>query len=279
MPPKSTMVTFAIVLAFLVVIPMVLTAMFGRSFLYHPTHTPPALLAQPGWELTRLQVAPGIEIVTTRRPTGNPAAPWLIFFGGNAMGLDAAHAVLELCRGGAPWGLAAAAYRGYDGSDGSASQKAIFADAEAFVAHLGVNPSSLVLIGQSLGSGVAAHVAAVLNRAGTPARGLVLLSPYTSIARIFDEQVPVVPVGWLAPDPYRTIGLADALPAPILIIHGTADSLIPFTHGQKLAKILGDKAELLALTGREHNDLWEDEKTVLAIRRLVSDATIAPVGR
>jgi pimeloyl-ACP methyl ester carboxylesterase len=203
-----------------------------------------------------------------------PPAPFLLFFGGNAMGLSSCQEVLALSSGDAPWGLAAFAYRGYDGSGGRPTEAGLLADAEAIAAWLerthDAPPARLVVMGQSLGTGIAAHLAAHLARRGTPAAGLVLLSPFMSMARVFAEQVPLVPIGWAAPDPYRTDRLAPDLPAPVLLIHGTDDALIRPAHGRELAALLGSRGRLLELAGREHNDLWSDRRTVAAIRGLVA---------
>jgi len=257
----------------LVSLPMLASALLGRTFLYHPTRTSLEPLKTDGWQLARIKAAaPDTRLVGLVRRAGDADVPWLLFFGGNAMGLDANKWVLDRCAGGAPWGLATFAYRGYDGSDGQPTQAALLADSEVIVQYLketySVTPERLVIVGQSLGSGIAAHLAAHLQRNGTPPRALALMSPYTSIARVFDEQVPIVPVGWLAPDPYPTDQLLGDLPAPILMIHGTADGLIPIQHSHDLKAALGPRAELLALEGFEHNGLWEDRRSTDAVRRL-----------
>jgi uncharacterized protein len=262
----------AALLALFLGAPMLVVALFGRSFLYHPTRDDAARLARGGWQVARLERPEGVALVGLVRP-GPADQPWLLFFSGNASGLAGSRDILEACAGGAAWGLAAFAYRGYDGSGGSPAQKDLLADAEAIATWLeathGVAPSRLVLVGQSLGSGVAAHVSAVLARAGRPPRSTVLVSPYTSMARVFDEQVPLVPIGWVAPDPYRTDRFVDDLPGPLLLLHGGADTLIAPQHSRDLAARLGSRARHVELAELAHNDMWDDERVLAAIRGAV----------
>ena len=252
--------------------PMIIVAACGRSLLYHPTNADVSALVHHSWRAERLEVEKGVEVVGLTRPSDDPNAPWLLFFGGNAMSLESTQWALDNVAGTRPWGLTAFAYRGYDGSGGAPSEAALTADAEAITAYLQetyqVAPERLVIIGQSLGTGVASHLAASLSRAETPPRGLALLSPYTSMSQVFDDQVPVIPVGWVTPDTYPTIKRASELSCPIVLIHGDADTLIGIEHSQQLHDVLGDRADFITLEGRGHNDLWADPRTSAAIRAL-----------
>jgi pimeloyl-ACP methyl ester carboxylesterase len=273
-----------VALVVVVVLPIILTAACGRALLYHPTQLGKReramLTSMPGWQQERVQVDEDLELVGLSRPPPAASAPWLLFYGGNAMGLVAGQQILSLIAGNAPWGLAVFAYRGYDGSGGRPTEEGLHADALAHVAHLAerhaVGTARLVVIGQSLGTGVAAHLAATLAERGSPPAALVLLSPYTSMAQVFDDQVPLVPVGWVAPDPYRTYRLVDDIDSAVLIVHGSADGLIRVEHGRRLAQAFGDRALYLELDGRHHNDLWDDPRTAVAIREMVGRILAAP---
>lgn len=246
-----------------------------HPFLYHPTRVDVERLARGRWGLERVQVEPQVRISGLVRPAPQPA-PWLLFFGGNAMGLDALQAILAMVAGPDPTGLAAFAYRGYDHSEGKPSQEAILADARKIASHLegahGVEPRRLVIMGQSLGTGVAVDLAAHLSTRGTPPAAVVLLSPYTSMAQVFADQVPLLPVAWAVSDPYRSEAHVDALPGPVLLVHGERDTLIRIEHSERMAAALGSRAQLLRLPHRDHNDLWEERGVVLAIRQLLKSA-------
>ena len=257
---------------------IVLVAGCGRAFLYHPTDLSASqlrvLASRPGWRAESLDVAGGLRLTGLVRPAAEPHSLWLLFFGGNAVGLPSSQDVLELLNGEQGLGLAVWAYRGYDGSGGRPIEKALCQDARTQIVHLkkthGVRPAQVILVGQSLGSGIAAKLAADLTRDGEPPAGLVLLSPYTSIAAVFDDYVPLIPVGWAVADPYRTDRIIDDLPGPVLIVHGRDDTLIKIKHGRVLAQALGERAHMVELPGRGHNDLLQDLGAVMAIRRFVA---------
>ena len=257
--------------------PLLMAACMFRSFLYYPTATSPEQLSRIarayGWEVAQLTTEPGIEVVGLLRPPTEPGLPWALFFGGNAMDLGSSQWALQKVDGDRGFGLAVFAYRGYDGSGGEPTEKGLFHDAEAIADWLekerGVASSELVLVGQSLGSGIAAHLAAVISRDGGAVRGLALLSPYTSIARVFDDHVPVLPIGWVIQDRYDTKALLDDLRGPVVIVHGNEDEIISVRHGRELADSLGDRARIELLETFGHNDLWESPKTAEAVRRLL----------
>lgn len=130
-------------------------------------------------------------------------------------------------------------YRGYATSAGTPSEDAIVADALAFIEQLRARPdldfSRLVLHGRSLGGGVAAQVASRVAP-----RALVLDCTFTSIAS-FASRYAVPP--FLVRNPFRTDEVLPSLACPILISHGTADTVIPYSHSQALAQ-LNPKARL-----------------------------------
>ena len=101
----------------------------------------------------------------------------------------------------------------------------------------------------------------------------MLLSPFTAIRDLFEERVPLIPVGWAVRDPFVTRDRIANVSSPVLLIHGANDRLIPPEHAEHLAARLGDRAELVLLPGRDHNDLWEREDTAEAIARFVERVT------
>lgn len=281
--------TVRIVLPILVLaaaLPFAVMAIRGRSLLYRPTQLGQsdlqALAARPGWRLDPLRVAPDTLLNGLVRPPAVAGSPWLILFGGNSMDLRSGQSILELLADGADWGVAVWAYRGYDGSDGSPTEERLCADADAQIAHLeeayGVEPRSLVIMGQSLGSGVAAHAAASLHESGTRPAALVLVSAYTSIARVVDEQTPIVPLGWAMPDSFRTDRLLDRIPGPVLLIHGVTDGIITIDHGEELASRLGERAELYRVAGVGHVGFWQDDSVVDKVRVFLSAHTTGHPG-
>jgi uncharacterized protein len=106
----------------------------------------------------------------------------------------------------------------------------------------------IVIQGRSLGTGLAARLARDVDP-----RLLVLVSPYTSLAAIGKREYPFVPT-WLNRYPLRTDALIGDIQCPILLVHGTADTIIPFANSERLKALAHAPIELLAIAGAGHTD-------------------------
>jgi len=144
------------------------------------------------------------------------------------------------------WGVMAPAYRGYPGSTGRPGEAGLIADGLAAVAEARRRaPGAPVLLhGHSLGAAVAVAVAARIGAGGV--RGLYLEAPFDSMTAMARHHFRFLPAGLLA-DPWRSDGIIGAVSAPILIVHGDADPVIPEKYGARLARIA--KADFVALPG------------------------------
>ncbi len=177
-------------------------------------------------------------------PQGNN--PTIVFFYGNAGTLTDFADIGEVLNGDG-YGIVLASYRGFSGNPGAPSEAGLFADARAILASLPRGFRPIVLWGQSLGSGVAARMAAEGR-----GEGLILLSPYTAIVDIAAAQYPLFPVRLLDRDPFDTLSLAPKIRMPVLIMHGTEDHTIPFAMGEHLARAFGPEAKLVPLPRTGH---------------------------
>ncbi|MDN5789470.1 MAG: alpha/beta hydrolase [Micrococcales bacterium] len=155
--------------------------------------------------------------------------------------------------------FAAVEYPGYPGASGRPSEQSLVATGIEAVTHLietkGIPRERLVVSGQSVGTGVAMALAAK----GYGAR-LILLSPYTSLPDVAAPLYRWLPMRSLVRDRFDSLSIADAVHQPTLIVHGTADEVIPFELGKRLAHAITD-ARLVAVEGAGHNDLWEHSQT------------------
>lgn len=124
-------------------------------------------------------------------------------------------------------------YRGYGGSEGRPDEAGILANAEAaqawLAARAGVQPDQLVLIGRSLGGGVAVHLAATRG-----ARGLVLERTFTSLVDVAAQRLWWAPVRLLMRNRYDSLARIAGYRGPLLQSHGTADEIVPFESGMRL---------------------------------------------
>lgn len=139
-------------------------------------------------------------------------------------------------------------YQGYGTSEGKPSEKAAYEDetsAYDFLAlKLGTPPDRIIIFGRSVGTGPAVQLAA-----RRPAAGLVLQSPFLSAFRVL-TRMPILPFDRF-PN-YKRIGHVHC---PVLIMHGTSDSVIGIWHGRKLFQLANQPKEFVAVTGADHNDV------------------------
>ena len=184
-----------------------------------------------------------------------PGAPTLLYFHGNAGGLAARAPRIQgfMDEG---WGVFMLAYRGYSGSTGSPTEAANIADArlayDALVRE-GVAPASIILYGESLGTGIAARLATE-----RPAGGLILDAPYTSIVDVAAQAYPFLPVRYLLKDRYETATLIGKVATPLLILHGERDRVIPVTMGRELFRLANEPKQLATLPNAGHSDIYSD---------------------
>jgi pimeloyl-ACP methyl ester carboxylesterase len=148
-----------------------------------------------------------------------------------------------------------AEYRGYGVSRaaGKPSEPAFYRDAEAVLDALqaqGIGADRTVVMGISLGTGVAAEMA----RRGRSA-ALVLVSPYTSITAMAKRVAPFLPASFICPDAFDTLSKARDIRVPALVVHGDQDEVISVTMGRAVAAAIPG-AELKILAGGHHNDLF-----------------------
>jgi fermentation-respiration switch protein FrsA (DUF1100 family) len=145
-------------------------------------------------------------------------------------------------------------YRGYGRSGGRPGEEGTYLDARAALACLlrrpGVDPSQVILLGESLGGAVALEVA--LER---PPAGVVLLSAFTGIRALARLHYPFVPAP-LVPDAYPSLRRIRRLErVPVLVIHGDEDDVVPVEHGRALFDAAPGPKRLRLFEGLGHNDL------------------------
>ena len=180
--------------------------------------------------------------------------PTLVHFHGNA---EVAAWSADLARRYQRFGIGfyAVEYPGYGPmSDGTPTETSLYGAADVALEHLRgtlqVANEAIVIVGQSLGSGVAVEMA----RRGHGSR-LVLLSAFTSMPDMAQAAYPWLPGRWLVQDRYENLAKAASLQVPVWLVHGSDDRIIPVTMSRRLAVALS-QAHLHEVAGAGHNDLW-----------------------
>ena len=150
------------------------------------------------------------------------------------------------------FGVLAMSYRGYAGSGGSPTETALFSDALETFDWLAARSDSIVLHGESLGTAVATYVAAE-----RPAAALVLEAPFSAALDIAAATYPWLPVSLLMRDPFLSRDHIRRVDEPVIILHGTADRVIPVESGRRLFEAADEPKELVIVDGAGHLDLWK----------------------
>lgn len=233
---------------------------FQRNLMYHPgtALVPASETLIPDVEIHRLQSDPGIELQSWFLPAQGDK-PVIVFFHGNAGTIaDRDFKV-------APWrdagyGIWLTGYRGFGGNAGSPTEDGLYADARAALGKLagdGIEPSRMVLYGESLGTGVATQMAHELARAGTPVRSLILEAPFSSMGDAAQFRHPYVPARWLVRDRYDNLAKITGIAAPLFVIHGAQDRVLPQAHGRMLFDAAAEPKKALWIDGGGHTDLFD----------------------
>lgn len=152
------------------------------------------------------------------------------------------------------WNTLLLDYRGYGRSQGEPSEEGTYLDAQAAWRHLinvrGLAPSQILVIGRSLGGGVATWLASE-HEVG----GLVLEATFTSIADVVEKLIPIPGIRHVVNLGYPSIERMAALRTPLLVVHGRSDELVPFQHGQTLFAAATGPKRFIELQGG-HNDAF-----------------------
>src|ERR1700731_2262938 len=148
-----------------------------------------------------------------------------------------------------------AEYPGYGPREGRLGEQSLVDDAEQTVvrAHRSYG-TPLLLVGQSLGAGVAA---AAGSRQRDKIAGMILLTPWDRLMSVAAYHFPWVPVGWLLRDHYDSIAHLDSFDRSILVAVAEQDSIVPARFGMALYDSLVARKQLKVVSGAEHND-WKE---------------------
>ncbi|PHQ69175.1 MAG: hypothetical protein COB93_08715 [Sneathiella sp.] len=151
----------------------------------------------------------------------------------------------------AGFGVLLVEYRGYAGSSGAPTEAGVIADGLASYDYVRARSDQPIgLYAHSLGTAIAVPVAAARE-----VFAVVLAAPMTSIIDVARYRMGWVPFDGMIRYPFRSDLRIGAITAPLLILHGTEDKVIPFALGSRLAALAPTGTKFVAIEGAGHNDL------------------------
>lgn len=215
---------------------------FQRSLVYFPQPRS----YEHGTALVTLPVGTRTVMVSTRPNIGSGA---LIYFGGNAE--DVSQNMPEFSATFPNDAIYLLHYPGYGGSSGNPSEQAIFNAALALFDRVHAEHKDILVIGRSLGSGVAVRLASV-----RPVERLVLVTPYESLVDVAAHNYPFLPVRWLLRDKFESWRYAPRVTAPTRIIVAEKDEVVPRATSERLrTRFKNGIVSYVVVTGVGHNTI------------------------
>jgi len=146
-------------------------------------------------------------------------------------------------------------YRGYGRSEGTVSERGTYEDARAALQYLrsrkDLDPKSIVFFGQSLGAAVATELAV-----REECLALVLEAPFASIREMARVVFPLLPIGPLLRTRYDVAEKIKVVKAPVLVLQGDRDEVIPVEQGKKVFAAASAPKEFYTVRGAGHNDTF-----------------------
>ena len=263
-------------LKWLLILPLTyagLTALvyFGqRSLMYFPdpARTSPAAAGFAEAREVVLATTDGERVIVWHVPPRGDK-PVVLYFPGNAQALRyGTERFRAIVADGT--GLLALSYRGYGGSTGSPSEAGFHADAAALYDYAVARyaPKRLVLWGESIGTGVAVPLAA-----GKPVGKVILEAPFTSAVDVGALAYPIFPVRLLMKDQFRSDACIAAVRAPVLVMHGARDRVVPIALGERLYSLITAPKRFVRFPNGGHDDLDEHGARDV-VRRFLTEKTI-----
>ena len=222
-----------------------------------------AELNLPGFRDATIATRDGERLVALYRPA-DPGRPTVLYFHGNSGTMPRISRRLRALAA-EGFGVLAPTYRGYNGSTGTPTEEGLAEDARASFDWLTrMAPGATVVVyGESLGSGVAVGLATERRFAA-----LVLDAPYTALPDVAAGRYPWVPVHMLMKDRFPSASRIAGIDRPLLILHGDADTVVPFRFGERLYALAASPKRFIRIPGGNHGNnmeaAWDEVRGFIA---------------
>ncbi len=229
---------------------------FQRSLIYFPRNRS---ISDP--KATLHFKLPDADLVVTMKDNQGPDA--ILYFGGN--GEDVSINLPSFSAKFPSHAIYLMHYRSYGGSTGKPTEELLRNDALALFDYIYKKHAKVVVIGRSLGSGLAISVASL-----RPASSLIMITPYDSILNIAASRFQLFPVSWLLLDKYESWKYAPDIKVPTLLIMAEFDEIIPASNTKNLLEAFAPGiAKLKIIPGASHNSISSSPKYLELILSMI----------
>ena len=236
---------------------------YQRNLLYHPNENNySGDKISVDIEKVKIQTADNIELLGWYHKKNLKDYKTLVYFHGNAGSLENRIHKLNHFQD-MNINFLIIAWRGFNGNKGKPSERGLYVDGKSAIDWLikkGVDEKNLILYGESLGTGVATHLAQNKNYAG-----VILETPFTSMIDAAKNFYPYVPINFLLKDKFENLKKIKNVSAPILVMHGEVDQIVPFSMGKKIYEI-ANNPKYSYFTKYDDHMMEYDENLVLALK-------------
>jgi fermentation-respiration switch protein FrsA (DUF1100 family) len=158
------------------------------------------------------------------------------------------------------------AWRGFSGNNGKPTEQGLYEDGKSaidWIIKKGVNEKNLILYGESLGTGVATHLAQKKNYAG-----IILETPFTSMIDTAKKFYPYIPVNLLLKDKFENYKKIKNINSPILVMHGEVDQIVPFSMGKKIYEI-ANEPKYSHFTKYDNHMMEYDKNLIITLKNFI----------
>jgi fermentation-respiration switch protein FrsA (DUF1100 family) len=239
-----------------------------RTLVYSPSKITPSRQAFQAEDMQQIQLitADNISLNAWYKAATPSTQPTIIIFHGNAGHIGTRMPLArQLIQKG--FGVLLLDYRGYGGNPGHPSETGLYQDAHAgmfFLKKQNIPMKQTVLYGESIGTGVAVKMATEYPNACA----LILQSPYTTLKALGKYRYPWIPIApW---DKFDSLSRIQSVHIPLLALHGTHDTVVPYQQGSSLFKAANQPKQWHRFENKGHNDLWTPE-FIHAVHSFISE--------
>jgi len=260
---RKNLLQLVLTLLFLYFFVLVFLYFYQRNLLYHPNEN-----NYSGDEISvdikrvKIRTSDNIELLGWYHEKNLKDYKTVVYFHGNAGSLENRIHKLNHFQD-MNINFLIIAWRGFSGNNGKPTEQGLYEDGKSainWVAEKGVDEKNLILYGESLGTGIATHLAQNKSFAG-----VILETPFTSMVDAAKKFYPYIPVSLLLKDKFENYKKVNNINSPILVMHGEKDQIVPFTMGKKIYEI-ANEPKYSYFTKYDNHMMEYDDKLVLALK-------------